>query len=395
MLITSRNRIALLFVGMFFSSVVAGLCVGIDLLIDPAYLWVYATVSLILYPHFLLFNSLDIKGSSFLPSPRQCRLLSTIVFLAGIGSLISALAFLFMMKAYANSGLNVSQFKNGGYSKEYIDATIPFIKYNFLLLPFGYLSLGIHFSRLIVGNIRGAYIALWGSASLFLTPLMHLSRGGVLLFFLLYIFYFLLIRPCLEKEMKRRLSRMFYICSFSFACAFFLITNNRFREGAGEGIIDNPLVYSIFNYMSQWMVAGVEVIKLYTPENSIFASSFLYLPNRVMRFFGTEKIDFFKLKLELYGDYGTSFVGLPATLVYDFGSVGAIVFSWSYYFAIKHIYHSIDGVAKIISFSLIVPTPLFFFQGAYFVSGSYNIAILYFLLLLFFYTYSIVFRYSR
>ncbi len=389
MALTCRNRLALFFILMFGSCIVAGLFTGVDFFINLTDIWIYLSISLILFPFYLIFNSLDIDGSLFVLNRRRQRLINIIVVLGSIGTVISAFGLLVMLKAYGNSGLDVNQFKNGGYSREYMDINLPFLKYNFLLAPFGYLSLGVHFLCLVRGERGRSLLALLGAMSLLLTPLLHLARGGVILFLLLYLFYFVLVFPYLELKLKKRMLSLVALIVALLSVIFVWITVDRFKnyEVVEGGLIQNPMIYSVFNYMSQWMINGVEVIKVYTSEKMVFASNFLYIPNRIMQFTGVEAIDQFQLKLEMFGDYGTSFNGLPALLIYDFGILGAILFSWVYYFVVRSLYRSRGGAVKMLSFGLIIPVSLYFFQGVYFVFGTFDIALIYLFLFCFFYRY--------
>jgi oligosaccharide repeat unit polymerase len=288
------------------------------------------------------------------------------------------------------SSLTVGDYKNLGYAEDFIKSLVnPVFGFlSSLLSPLSYICLSIHFYSIIKMKKGYALMSLIGALNIAVVPLFYFARGGILTFCLLYICMALLVFQFLSRRHKKQIIKGVSLFIMPVFFVFIFISLNRFdfyphyREGT---LVTNHILFSIFDYLSQWMVNGDAIINNFTHDKIIFASNFLYIPNKVFSLIGVGSSSLQELREYAFPGYENYFNGPVALLVYDFGYIGALAVCIFYFFIAKR---AVQGKSKrvlslLTSYVILLPIPIYFFQGLFTVFGFYNQAIIYSLIFIF------------
>tara|TARA_R110002012_G_scaffold272318_1_gene457808 strand:+ start:1414 stop:2613 length:1200 start_codon:yes stop_codon:yes gene_type:complete len=386
MMFFSKTRVASLFVILFCFSLLSGLLVGVNFGFDSGDSIEVLFICLMLAPFYLTLNLFKGRGLSRTFIRKKTH--SVYWFVALISAIFLFINLYVLYKSigyYFSIGVTVGEYNNSGGAESFLTERVSPVLFGLISAasPLAYVSLGAHFIFLVRGEKLKAAVAFIGSLSIVVFSLLELARSGVVLYILIYFGLLLYVYDVLPFNQRASLIK---IVSFFFLCLFSIliwVSFSRFDVYVyqGAGFISNPALYSIFHYLSQWLVNGVEIIKVFSVENIMFGSNFSYIPNRVLSAFGGEPADILARRLNAYGMYATKFNGMPAILLYDFGFLGALLYSWIFY-ALSYLI--IKGSRrlefKVFAFLMIFPMIAMFFQGVVYISGYLNVAIIYMML---------------
>ena len=368
------------------SSVLSGFLIHLDVQMKgPADVFNVGLTVLILLLFIAGFK--DYATHSFIVDGRHERLLSLFKFIF-IGSMIAIVINLFIILSSINNlmqlSISIEAYKNQKIAQEFLASSVPMPlrALTAFLSPLSYLALGYHFYFMIVKDRRRSLLAFIASFNIFLVTLFVIGRGGVVSYILLYIFYWIYSYGALDKNFKNKVRNLFIFTLVFIGSFFIFISIDRFTvysHFSSGSLVENQFLYSLLHYLSQWIENGMLLLDGYEYEKNLSASTIRYLPNKVLSMLGYTIIPIQELRIASFGELASAFNGLPAILVYDFGYVGSIIFAFTCFLIVRSFAPKNRLVlpSNFILFSLLIPAPLFFFQGSYFIFSMYNIAILF------------------
>lgn len=338
----------------------------------------------------------------------KMKKVTIVLITAGIISfVINAYLFYKMITSDFN---NYEDLKNGGLCYEFaysLPINHVFISLASFLAPVSYLLLGFGFYYAYLKNGKISAICFLLSLNMPLLGFTMLSRSSSLAYFYLLMMYFLYSMNLYSRQLRKRIFLLLLVLFLPTAIYFYVVTENRFKnyETPTQSTVHNPLMYSIFDYNSQWTENGIIVMsKYYSIEAIQFGNStntlipFIY--NLMERFiFGIEHVveEGLPKRAKIWPvPYTTSFNGLVAELVFDFGYFFALMFSLIYAYITQTLAPQANktAVSSYICFGLVVTIPMLSMYGNWFASLHYNLAILYSLITYYYLKYRIKIFYA-
>lgn len=307
-----------------------------------------------------------------------------IVTLTNIFIVFNSISFVF------SGGLDITEFKNQGGAAEmirtWVDPRLVFFSYGFS--PLAYIALALHFYFLLKRKLFLSVIFLVFALNIPLVGLHALSRSSIVHFILLYFLVYFFCYHGIQADLKRRIN-YFIVVAFGFIfIIFYLITVSRFGESsyydrAESSLITNRAFYSVFDYASQWIVYSNVALDRYSVNDTWFGKSTFTVIDVIKGMIGLEVESYTVVRQEVLGEYSSRFIGLIATLIYDFSHLGTIYYIFIYWFSFKvmvrqNISFSIQSILIIIVF---VAQPLMFFSNNYLGNTMYAIGSFYSLMI--------------
>lgn len=370
-------------------SVLAGILISLNIYINSIN-EIYDLLITLLILFFMIIGFRNYKFYEFDQNDnikKFDRLFKPLNILTILGLIVNIIIFCMIIVYYLKLGVSIGEFKNGKIAQIFISTSVPRILTitSALLSPLSYIAFGYHFYYLIVKDYKRARLAFLGTLNNLITTLFVFGRGGIVLYLLMYFFYFLLIKHYIDNKYLNKIKKGLFRLGIIFVIPLYLISNNRFYNYSYktvDPIVKNPILYSSLHYFSQWLEYGLIALNRYTPDLNLAGSSFMYLPNTLLSLFGVQVSSIQLLRDNSLGNLSTSFTGLPAILVYDFGIVGALLFSILYSIAVFNLGPQ-KGIIKrfnLIYYAFLIPVPLLFFESNFFISSQYNVALVYLLL---------------
>jgi len=370
---------------LFFGSVISGILTGKSLDFFDLETNVNSFFSALII--FMCFWGFNVKPAltsmKFDISEGNYKLIKAIFFLSCIALAVNMYVVFNSIISILANGLSVSEFKNAGYGKEFVANNFQYlITYiSFVIGPLSFLCLAAHFYFLIIANRKMAFLGFIGSLNIAALPLIYFARSGIVAFVLLYLSMLLFVYEYLSAAGKKKVKFNVLLAMVPLFFIFLLISMNRFENYPylnDESIISNPILYSIFDYFSQWLVNGNYLLSNFDTSKVMYASNFTYIPEKLLSPFGVSFAEIQSLRELHFGSQANSFNGLPALLVYDFSYFISILIVLLFMFFVRFSLKKKECIlTKLFWLSVMLPIPLFFFQGLFTVFGFYNLAVLY------------------
>ena len=388
--IRKTKSIAILLSLILFISAVAGILVGnepqIDSLLDIFNIFYTIVILLIIISPFRKFGQIN---EIVLTDIHKINRLTIVLICAGIVSMI--INSYMTYKIWTDGVTNYSAFKATEMGADVIYA-LPishfFITLASLLSPVSYFLLGLSFYYIYARRLKLAAICFLLSLNMPLQGLTIFSRSSSVIFFLLIAAYIVYVFHVLSKSQKKSII-IFAVVSFLLVGVFLTeISVSRFLDYDvnEQSLISDPILYSVFDYLSQWNKNGIFVMSNYYSFDSLLYGSgtntfFPWLFNITGIYSGESLM---KIRETIWpSPYTYSFNGLVACLLFDFGYTYTLAFSLLFAFVAKRLSPIKNKVSieKLIVFGVIVTFPLMAFTGNYFSVLSYHFAIIYALII--------------
>lgn len=384
--IRKTKSTAILLSFILFVSLFAGLLVGnepqIDSLLDIFNIIFTIIILLIIISPFRKFGQINEIVST---DHKKLNRLTMILICAGVASMI--INAYVVNKVWTEGITNYTAFKVTEMGSEFI-YTIPvnhfFVTMASILSPVSYMLLGLTFYYIYAEKYKLALLCFLLSFNMPLQGLTIFSRSSAVTFLLLIVAYVVYTYNILTKRQKKSII-ILTVVSFLFMAVFLTeISVNRFENYAvdEQSLISDPILYSIFHYMSQWNKNGIFVMSNYYSLDSLqwgigTNSFFPWLFN----FMGIhEGVSLAEAREAVWPTpYYYTFNGLVACLLFDFGYTGTLAFSLLFAFISKRlapIKHKVS-IEKFLLFGVIICFPLLAFVGNSFSVLSYHFAIIY------------------
>lgn len=266
----------------------------------------------------------------------------------------------------------VEEFKNQGEAADYWAMFLPhyFITISNFITPLGYFALSLHFYYLIKQDKRKSIRYFIISLIIILSGLIALSRARTVQFAINYVAIFLFISPLMSHKSKRLFVRVGSIFAVGMVVIMLVISNARFSDSYSietnnneKHIVDEseqPVLASTLDYFAQWEEFSAQVIQDHEIGDAswgMFSCSGLLVHIQKI-IYGADKVNKERtiMREKRLGRLSTSFLGLIAYLVCDFGFLGSFVFIYLFSFLIKR-FAPKNGV---LSFKTLVALPVLF-----------------------------------
>ena len=323
----------------------------------------------------------------------KLREIERVLEVIGVIALLINLYILYrIFPLLAAEQINVQEYKNEGGAYDVIDQFIPhiFVTFSNLVSAVGYFFLPMHFYYLYKRRTKKSIFYLILSLIVILSRMISLSRSSSVEFLIAYAILFLFVSPILGKKVLRNVTIVVVSFSAVIVMALAIISESRFsgyytKNSKQEAILDerqSPVLFSAIDYFTQWEEWGEYVLNRYKPEYCAYGTNgfggiYKMIEQKIV---GTEVLKERQKKLELSrGDGASSFTGLVADLVVDFGFIGAFIFALLF----NRLMNSVGPKKRYLPFSTLLYLPIIltviglFWAGNVFGSFSIEAGVLY------------------
>lgn len=349
---------------------------------------------------YILFNSF--KGYSKISSISfddisQSRLTKVERILTILGVFAILLYAYILSKTFTElllGTMTVQEHKNEGGAADFFATLVPhyYITLGNFVAPLGYIFLSLHFYYLIKNEMGKAIKYLLLSLVIILNGLIALSRSSTVEYVLVYSCIFLFVGPSLKKRVRNRIILGVAIVGGAILLALSVITQSRFdsyytKLSKNEAIIDETKYSSLFStldYFGQWEENAPIIMKNYNFGDlswGMYNSSGLAVQIQKMIQGGDVVSEAREKKYngQLLKEQASSFHGLVARAIYDFGFFGTIIFILIYAGLIRRTgpKNGVLTFKSLIVLPVILPVCVVFWAGNSLASLALNMAMIY------------------
>lgn len=403
-----KDSITSVLVGILCVTSVAAYFVGRqpDFEIDTIFLTFYTAILLfILFRSFRGYSNLTsysfsgIDRGRLITVEKATTILGVVVIIVYIYILTQIFSLLLL------GSITVQEHKNEGGAAALWNTMVPhfFITLGNIIAPLGYFFLSLHFCYLVNGNSKKAAKFFVLSLCLVLNGLIALSRSVSTQYVLLYATILFCILPLLNKKTKRKVFSIAIVLLGGIIICMAVISTSRFSEyytresTTKEAIVDEteqPLLFSLLDYFSQWEENGLIIMKRHKPEyNSWGLYNSCGLAVQIQQtLYGAENVNNARNKKydAILKEQQSAFHGLVSRLIYDFGFIGTILFILLYARIVRKLGPSNGNLSfkSLLSLTVILPACVVFWVGNGFSSLNLDLAIIYTFLIYKFVTHS-------
>lgn len=212
------------------------------------------------------------------------------------------------------------------------------------LYPLSYFLIPLHFYYLSKGQLKMSLICLLFSLNSVLYGMTFFSRSVYVHYFFIYLGMLWIMYGTLSLRYKAIIKKAFIFFSLVVGIFFISITISRFSDNPlyendipSDSPIQDPALYSLFDYLSQGYYNGVYVLDFYSFKT--FNGQIAFQP--LLALLGQYKVikydpqDYTFLRRKLWPEHYYKFVGFAAYTVFDFGYTIAFLFCFIYYYLVS------------------------------------------------------------
>ncbi len=392
-----KNSIATIVFGLLLISTISAYMVGRQpqMLFDVQLFSLYIAILLCL----LLYSTRcfsNLSGITFWDV--SITRLKKVEYITSIIGILSILLYLYILSKVFEllllDQITVQEHKNEGGASDMFNTLVPhiFITIGNFFSPFGYFFLSLHFYYLVNKKLKRSLLFLLLSLLIILNGLIALSRSATVSYLLCYLAILYFVFPVLEKKMKRAFVVFGSVVGCVIFSALLIISDSRFSEyytksSKNDAILDekeNPVLFSVFDYFSQWEEAGPMMLQRYhwgDQSWSLYNSNGLGVQiQKIM--YGASYVNEAREKKydKLIGDDIVSgFHGLIARGVFDYGFFGNFIFILVIVYCARRIapHKNALNFKTILFLPVILPVIVNFWSGNALSGLSYDLAIIY------------------
>lgn len=344
-LLYKSKSVAIFFILLQILSLAGSFFIGLDFAIDTSFKvfnigLTIVILTLIIAPWRKIRN---INEITFVNEIKLKRLTNFLLIIS-IFPFIVLLATSIIVSIYVE---DVNLFKySEGVSREFyynLPFNIKFFILSTYLYNFSYFLLPLHFYYLAKKNYRLSILCFILSLNIILYGLTYFSRAVFAQYSLLYFSFLIILHNTLSHKIKSYIKKSIIIFSILFSIYFISITYLRFSKDAMyaglipvKSLIQDPVLYSCFDYLSQWYYNSMYVLNSY--KSQTFSGQLSLEP--ILSLLGQYEIisykpqDYVSLRHQLWPLHWYTFNGLVAYTIYDLGYFISIIFSIAYYYAV-------------------------------------------------------------
>ena len=302
----------------------------------------------------------------------ECNSISRLNKLTNLLLWLSGFTFLVLLVVAVVVNITVSDinaFKyEGDTAMEFYYSMLPFnVKFFILALYLYYLSyflLPLHFYYLCREDKRKALLCLLFSTNIILYGMAFFSRWTIVEYLMYYVAMRITFDRFLPKETKNRKQKRRELLYIGIGVlVFLLITISRFsdnidieRKIESSSPIQNPVVYSFFDYLGQSNHYGIKFLNSYNGQT--FQGDYaLSATNTFLSALGLTKKTDYHLALDTLWDNFHGFPGWTAYTIYDVGYIGTILVLFIYILLVSVKRRSLP-VSRLLLLSCLIQIPL-------------------------------------
>lgn len=386
----------LLLISLYIVSLTCGLLIGYDNAVNSLFrgfnlLFLVGMLSILILP----WNKFKFKMT--ISDPNLKRLHQLTICLLYINAVIFVVLLVVSFYLYASvSSLAISAFRNEEDVPKMVYASIPvnhtLQALTHYLYPTSFFLIPLHFFYLVKRKYLLSILCLVFSFNVILDGIIAFSRSNIARYFFLYILYLSFFYSKMDNHMRNvtKATGLVFLGCVSGILIFITITRfgDYFQYGDAiyaESFIQNPVLYSVLDYIGQWYENCGHVMARYsfvTLNGELSFPLLLIIADKLQIIDYADNTLMFTLE-SIWGEYYDKFHGLIANLLFDFGYAGTTLFVLLYALVL----HGIRPIKGIISFPhLLILGPLFFLPamgifGYEMKSTSYNLLIVYSLMI--------------
>ncbi|MGE5351539.1 MAG: O-antigen polymerase [Clostridiales bacterium] len=231
------------------------------------------------------------------------------------------------------------------------------------LYNFSYFLIPLHFYYLGKHKYRLSTVCFILSLNIVLYGLTFFSRAVFVQYLLLYASCIFLFYNTLGRKFKKYIKLSLIVLTIVSSLYFVSITGQRFENDKfyaekipAKSLVQNPTLYSYFDYLSQWYNNNMYVLDTY--DFSTFSGQLSLQPiQSLLGQYGIIKYDYFsyvKLRQQLLPLNWYTFNGLVADSIYDFGYIFAFILVFVYRYAINKITPKENKISLLNTFYLVL-----------------------------------------
>lgn len=208
---------------------------------------------------------------------------------------------------------------------------------------FSYFLIPLHFYYLSKRNYRLSFWCFIFSLNIVLFGVTYFSRAVFIHYVFIYMAFVIMLYGTIDNRVKKMLKKSIFLTSSLMVIYFVNISIRRFTTDnlytetiPSNSLIQEPVFYSYFDYLSQWYYNNMYVLNSYnfkTFNGQISFQSVLYLLGRYS-IINYDSSTYISLRQQLWPLHWYTFNGFVAYIVYDLGYILSIVFSLIYYLII-------------------------------------------------------------
>ena len=344
-LILKSKSIAIFFVLLQIFSLLGTVFIGQEYPINTIFKFLNVILTIIILTLIIIpwinFKSINkISFSNEVKLKKLTRFLIIIsIFPFIVFSVTSIFVFLFVQ--------DINTFKYAEGVSEDFFYNLPFdvraIILSNYIYGFSYFLIPLHFYYL---SKRNYYLSFWCfifSLNIVLYGLTYFSRSVFVHYAFIYLAFVIMLYGTFEFRIKKFLKNSMFLI-LSLMIVYFVnisierfTTDNLYAENIpSNALIQDPVLYSYFDYLSQWYYNNMYVLNSYnfkTFNGQISLQPVLYLLGQY-NIINYDPNTYSSLRQQLWPLHWYTFNGFVAYIVYDLGYILTIVFSLVYYLII-------------------------------------------------------------
>jgi len=280
-----------------------------------------------------------------------------------------------------------SSFRNvQGVSADFFK-TLPINYYLLLLATYlnytAFFMLPLHFYYLVKRKYFYSILSLIFSLNIILEGIAIFSRSAMVLYLMLYLLYFIIFYTKIDIKRRSYILISALIILFFAGDVFARITTNRFDDYTVETqfFVDNPQLYSVFDYIGQWYQNCNKVMSRYsfTTLNGELSFPFILVIANNLHLINYEPSMIESTLYAIWGDNFDKFNGIISNLLFDFGYIGTTMFTLLYYFVLRKLWPVQGAISfnKLLMLGTLFALPAMGIFNFYMKLANYNVLIVY------------------
>jgi len=228
---------------------------------------------------------------------------------------------------------------------------------------FSYFLIPLHFYYLSKKNYWLSFWCFIFSLNILLFGLTYFSRSVFVHYAFIYIAFLIMLFGTIENRVKKYIKNTLFLLLFLIGLYFINISIKRFTTDniyaesiPSSSFIQDPVLYSYFDYLSQWYYNSMYVLNTYnfkTFNGQISLQSVLSLLGQY-NIINYNTSTYSALRQQLWPIHWYTFNGFVAYTIYDFGYVLTILFSLIYYFIISRLKPKYNQISVINLFLIVL-----------------------------------------
>jgi len=317
-------------------------------------------LSLIIFPWKYFSHIQEISYSNAIKLKRVTQFLIAISVIPFITFLVTSFFVLFFVE-----DINTFKYAEGVSDDFYYN--LPFdvraIILSSYIYGFSYFLIPLHFYYLSKRNYRLSFLCFLFSLNIVLYGLTYFSRSVFVHYGFIYISFLIILYGTLDKKIKIYIKYVMSVLMSLMIAYFVSISFKRFGADTlyaetipSSSFIQDQVLYSYFDYLSQWYNNNMDLLNAYSFKifngQISFQSLLSLLGNYGLINYDTNAYS--ALRQQLWPLHWYTFNGFVAYIIYDFGYILTMLFSFYYYFVVYYLRPKKNQISLLSLFLLVL-----------------------------------------